>query len=223
MKKIILIPVALLMFGCAHEMPTGEAFKTTEQLKLNSASHWDVLAHHEAGMIKKTLEKSSKLPVFIKEPDKSFPFAKAYHNLLTSSLASEGVTIVTQQASSAATINYVVDVIEHSARYRENKALAKPLAKGVYYLAASALGKGVYDVTTTAMEVVKAPFYAVGGQIAPDFSTPAEVVITTQIVMGKQVLNSDSRVYYVDKRNLAHYSQRAPIPFPHHFTVTDHE
>jgi hypothetical protein len=76
MKKIILFPVALLMLGCAHEMPRGEAFKTTEQLKLNSASHWDVLAHHEAGMIKKTLENLQNCRSLSKNPIKAFLLLK---------------------------------------------------------------------------------------------------------------------------------------------------
>ncbi|MDO9142611.1 MAG: hypothetical protein Q7U38_20000 [Methylobacter sp.] len=220
MKRIALFSAALLISACAHEMPKGEAFESTDQLKLNSASHWDVLAQHEADMIKQTLSASS-LPVFIQEPKAGFPFARAYHHLLTSRLAEKGVQVVTRPDLNAATISYVVDVVEHSPRYRENRALATPLAQGVYYLAGTYLAKGAYDVTTTAMEIVKSPFYAFGNQVAPGFSTSVEVVITTQIIKERRVLNSDSRVYYVDKGNLAHYSHQAPIPLPHRFTLTD--
>jgi hypothetical protein len=224
MKKIVLSSVAaLLIVGCAHEMPVGAAFKTPEQLKLNSAAHWDVLAHHEAGLIKKTLKNSSRLPIFIKEPDNSFPFAQTYHNLLTSSLAAQGAMIVTKPEFNAATVQYKVDVIKHAPHYTEMLGLPTPLAHGVYYLAATALGKGVHDVTTTAIEVVKAPFYAVIDQVKPNFATCSEVVITTQIVMGNQVLNSDSRVYYVERANLSHYAHHAPEPLPHHYTVTDYQ
>jgi len=222
MKRIVLFSAALLISACAHEMPNGEAFKSTDQLKLNSASHWDVLARHEAGMIKHTLSKSPGLPVFIQEPNAGFPFATTYHHLLTSSLAAKGVPVITKPDFNAATISYVVDVVEHSPRYRENQALATPLAQGVYYLAGTYLAKGAYDVTTTAMEIVKSPFYAFGNQVAPGFATSVEVVITTQITKDQRVLNSDSRVYYVDKGNLAHYSRQAPIPLPHRFTLTDH-
>ena len=221
MKKIVLASIALLVSGCAHEMPMGVAFKTPEQLKLNSAAHWDILANHEAGLIKKTLKNSSTLPVFIKEPADSFPFAQAYHHLLTSSLAAQGATIVTRPEFNAATISYVVDIVKHSANYTENMALPTPLGHGVYYLLATALGKGVHDVTSTAIEVVKAPFYAAVDQVKPNLATHVEVVITTQITMGNQVLNSDSRVYYVERGNLAHYAYHAPEALPHHYTVSD--
>ncbi|NOT86033.1 MAG: hypothetical protein HOP02_14905 [Methylococcaceae bacterium] len=223
MKKIALSTVALLIAGCAHEIPMGAAFKTPEQLKLNSAAHWDVLAHHEAGLIKKTLINSSRMPVFIKEPDKSYPFAKTYHNLLTSSLAAQGVTIVTQPEFNAATIRYDVDVVKHNANYTENMGLPTPLGHGVYYLAVTALGKGVHDVTTTAIEIVKAPFYAAVDQVKPNYATHVEVVITTQVVLGNQVLNSDSRVYYVERGNLPHYAYHEPEPVPHHYTVSDYQ
>ena len=223
MKKIVLASVALLVVGCANEMPIGTAFKTPEQLKLNSAAHWDALAHHEADLIKKTLKKSSKLPLYIKAPDNSFPFAAAYHELLTSSLAAQGATILTRPEFNAATIRYSVEIIKHAAHYTEKMGLPTPLAHGVYYLATTSLGKGVHDVTTTAIEVVKAPFYAVSDQFKPNFATCDEVVITTQIILGNQVLNSDSRIYYIERDNLAHFTPRAPEALPHHFAVSEHQ
>lgn len=223
MRTIVLSMAAMLIAGCANEMPMGAAFKTPEQLKLDSAAHWDVLAHHEAGLIKATLSKLSKTPVYVKMPDNSFPFAKAYHSLLTSSLAAQGMMIMTQPDFNAAVIEYHVDSVKHAPHYTKNMGLPTPLAHGVFYLAATALGKGVHDVTTTAMEVVKAPFYAVVDQVKPNFATASEVVITTQILLGKQVLNSDSRVYYVDQRNLGHYAYHAPEALPHHYTVTDYQ
>ncbi len=224
MEKIVLFSLALLMSGCAHEMPIGEPFKSSVQTKLNSASHWDVLAHYEAAVIRNTLvKKSSRMPVFIKKPDKSFPFAQAYHHLLTSSLAAEGVALLTKPEFNAATISYVIDVVEHSGRYQENRALLTPLSRGVYNLASTTLGAGIADVATTTMEVIKSPFYAIGGQITPNYATLVEVVITTQMSRGTQMLNSDSRVYYVEKSNLPHYTFQKTNPLPHHFTVTDHQ
>jgi hypothetical protein len=221
MKKMVLASTVLLMMGCAHEMPVGVAFKSPAQLKLNSAAHWDVLAHNEATLIKKTLKGSSTLPVFIKEPVQSSPFSKAYHQLLTSNLAAQGATILTKAEFNAAVINYTVDVIKHNASFKELGGLPTPLAHGVYYLASSALGRGVHDVTTTAIEVVKAPFYAVADQVKPNFASPVEVVITTQIVLGNQVLNSDSRVYYIEEGSVSNFAYRAPEPLPHHFKVSD--
>lgn len=221
MKKLVLASLAVFISGCAHEMPKGAAFKTPEQLKMNSASHWDVLAHNEAALIKQTLKKSSTLPLYIKAPDHSFPFAQAYHHLLTSNLAAQGAVLVTRPEFNAATVSYVVDVVKHAAHYTEQMGLPTPLGQGVFYLLSSYLGKGVHDVTTTAIEVAKAPAYAVIDQVKPNFATLAEVVITTQITMGNQILNSDSRVYYVDRGNLGHYAYRAPDALPHRFAVTD--
>lgn len=221
MKKIILALTALLLGGCAHEVPQGVAFKKPEQLKLNSASHWDILANHEAGLIMKTLKKSSTLPLYIKEPEHSFPFARTYRHLLTSNIVSMGGSVVTKPEFNSATIQYTVDIIRHSAHFKENMALATPLAQGVYYLAATVLGRGVHDVTTTAMEIIKAPFYAAVDQVKPNIATHLEVVITTQIVMGNQILNSDSRVYYIERGNLPHYSYNEPPAAPHQFKVSD--
>lgn len=223
MKKTVISCLLLVLVGCAHEVPMGTAFKKPEQLKLNSASHWEILAHNEAELIMKTLKNSSTLPLFIKEPNNSFPFAKTYQHLLTSNLVSRGATVVTQQEFNSAIVTYTVDVIKHAAYYKENMSLLTPLAHGVYYLAATVLGKGVHDVTTTGIEIVKSPFYAAVDQVKPNLSTPVEVVITTQIVMGNLVLSSDSRVYYVEQGNLPQYTYRAPDAAPHQFTVSDQQ
>jgi hypothetical protein len=169
------------------------------------------------------LKKSSTLPLYIKEPDNSFPFAKTYQHLLTSNIVALGGSVVTQPEFNTATVKYTVDIIKHSAHFKENLALATPLAQGVYYLAATFLGRGVHDVTTTAIEIAKAPFYAAIDQVKPNIATPIEVVITTQIVMGNQILNSDSRVYYIERGNLPQYTYSAPPVAPHRYTVSDVE
>ncbi len=221
MKNIILGLVALVVAGCAHEVPQGVAFKKPEQLKLNSASHWEILANHEAGLIMKTLKKSSALPLYIKEPANSFPFATTYQHLLTSNIVEMGGNVVIQPEFNTATIAYTVDIINHNAHYVENMGLVTPLAQGVYYLATTVLGRGAHDVTTTAMEIVKSPFYAAVDQVKPNLATHVEVVITTQIVMGNQILSSDSRIYYVERGNLPQYYYQAPPPPTHQFTVSD--
>lgn len=223
MKKTAISCLLLVLVGCAHEVPVGTAFKKPEQLKLNSASHWEILAHNEAALIMKTLKNSSTLPLFIKEPNNSYPFAKTYQHLLTSNLVSQGATVSTQQEFNSATVSYTVDVIKHAAHYKEMMGLMTPLAHGVYYLASTVLGKGVHDVTTTGIEIVKAPFYAAIDQVHPSLSTPVEVVITTQIIMGNLVLSSDSRVYYVEPGNLPQYTYHAPEAVPHRFTVSDQQ
>lgn len=221
MKKLIIASMVLLLGGCAHEVPQGVAFKKPEQLKLNSASHWEILANNEADLIMKTLKKSSTLPLYIKEPSGSYPFAKTYKHLLTSNIVARGGYVVTDPEFNAATISYTVDIVKHSANFKENMKLATPLAQGVYYGAATVLGRGVHDVTTTAIEVVKAPFYAAVDQVKPNLATPVEVVITTQIVLGNQILNSDSRVYYIEKGNLQQYYYPEPSAVPHQFKVSD--
>lgn len=221
MKKTAISCLLLVLVGCAHEVPMGTAFKKPEQLKLNSASHWEILAHNEAALIMKTLKNSSTLPLFIKEPANSFPFAKSYQHLLTSNLVAQGATVTTQQEFNSATVTYSVDVIKHGAHYKDMMGLLTPLAHGVYYLTSTVLGKGVEDVTTTGIEIVKAPFYSAIEQVKPSLTTPVEVVITTQIIMGNLVLSSDSRVYYVDQGNLSQYTYRAPDAVPHRFTVSD--
>mgnify|MGYP000214465452 CR=1 FL=1 len=223
MKKIVLFFTVLFISGCAHEMPYGKGFQSTRQLKLNSASHWDTLAEHEAGMISKTLEFLPNVRVYIKRPAVKVPFAKAYHHLLTSRLAAEGVYIVTEPDFNTAIIKYSVDVIKQPARYEEDRVFETTLAQGVHFLSGTAIAKSIFSVSIAALDVVKVPFYVIGSQ-NDTFSTPTdEVVVTTQIIMNKQVLNSDSRVYYIENANIPHYTYRIPVPAKkiHTFNVTN--
>lgn len=223
MKKIAISSLLLLLAACAHEIPSGVAFKKPEQLKLNSASHWEILAHNEAALIMKALKNSATQPLFIKEPAHSFPFAQTYQHLLTSNLVAQGATVITKPEFNSATVTYTVDVIKHAAHYKEHLSLMTPLAHGVYFLTSTVLGRGVEDVTTTAIETVKAPFYAAIDQVKPNLASLAEVVITTQIVMGNLIVSSDSRVYYVARENLPQYTFNAPEQPPHKFVVTDQQ
>ena len=223
MKKVVLLFTALAVVGCAKEMPTGKAFNESTQLKLNSASHWDVLANHEASMLAETVSSYQNLAVYIKKPSRDVPFLRGYRHLLTSRLVKEGVNVVTEPSFDTATVSYVIDWIQHPTHdYREDNALATPLTQGVYSIAATFLAKGVFDLTETAIDLIKVPAYTLANQFKPDFSTHTEVIITTQIVMGKSVLNSDSRVYYIEQANLPHYFYKKPKvkALPHHFNVT---
>lgn len=221
MKKIAITSLVFLVAGCAHEVPMGVAFQKPEQLKLNSASHWEVMAHNEAGRIVKALKNSAGLPVFIKLPAKASPFAAAYHHLLVSNLVAQGVTVVTQPASNSAELSYNVDVIKHPTNYTEQMGFMTPLAQGVYHLATTSLAQGVHDITSSAIELAKSPFYAAIDQVKPNLATPTEVLITTQVTVGNLVLSSNSSAYYIENANLSQYSYREPDRGPHQFTVSN--
>jgi len=194
MKKLVLLFTLFSLGGCANqsiekaERPNGVAIQTSPQGKYASASHWKILANYEAKGLVSRLNKA----VYIENQNISSPFSDTFYNLLTSSLVQNNAIVVKQRIPSVITVSYNVNVVTHdySSLQDESSSLG---------------GEFVYFLTTFAMEIVKAPFYAIKDQMQKNHSTISEIIVTTQAFENNLILFSNSNVYYIESKNDLNY------------------
>lgn len=96
MKKIMLSLVAgsVLLGGCAapySETPTATNVPTANQLKLQAASHWQVIAEDAANRLTASLDRA---PLYVHQHDQQSQFERAFNQQLISSLLSAGYPVM---------------------------------------------------------------------------------------------------------------------------------
>jgi len=203
-KKIFAVGLSCaVLTGCfelnTSQSPIGTTFETSNQQKMQSAHHWDVLANHQAEMLADS-GKLSGAAFYVDGGSDTSSFGKTYKTLLTSALIKNGLSVSTQP-NGAAVINYEVFIVEHSGR--------EPNRMPVGFW--TALTAGVW----VASEITSPVVGSLGAAIAADsFSgnnlyadTDHEVVITTQVAMNNIIGFSSSNVYYVNGGDTSNYKK----------------
>lgn len=189
--------------------PRATMFAGSEQQKIQSASHWDVLARYESEQILDSFGDASAeaRPLFLNAPDENTsPFATAYHDLLISSLVGSGASVMLSPEDALLTVNYDVQVVEHANRER------LPARPGTY-TALVAVAAGLADSRHWGDQGLVLVPIAMAADLWNNFrkdtdAAVTEVIITTRIQDTRQITHSDSRIYYFNPDDIAHYRDR---------------
>ena len=218
MKGYLLIATIslLIVAGCSHRpVPVATSYPVTAQRKMQAAHHWDVLANDVAQRLKKTLEltfpnAAVKPSLFIQPADsqEKIPFGKAFHSLLTTKLVQQGLVVLTSRSfnEDMLVVNYDMQVIHHKNR---RLTYAPPgmfsLLAGGVWMVDQALKHWTYPGLaafpfTAAADVNSMVDYYLPGE------TNTEVLISTSVIMGKQHIFGDARIYYVNDGDSDHYA-----------------
>lgn len=204
-KLLIACSCVGLLSGCYNvntsQTPIPTAYPSSEQQKMQAAHHWDVLAEYEAKLITASL-KQHNLPVYFESTESSAPFYSSYKNLLTSQLVKHGAVVRTV-SHGAGRVTFTVDVIEHKDRdSRRTPPGSWALLAGGVVVAAHAVDHWSTPAKLLIPAAVAADLYS--GNWIED--TDFEVVITTQVQKGVQLVHSSSNIYYINGGDADHYS-----------------
>lgn len=221
---VLLIGTSLIMLtGCAtnvknslsklSDVPVPIAYLRTNQLKMQAARHWDVLAQYEAERIHAAIKYLSK-PIYIDPPNTS-SFAYAYHAMLQTHLVEKGATLAIRPLAEGVKISYQTQVLEHRGRgYAEKSWIPNFLGgrsdstwdygnSGYYYDS----GNPGWRWGWSDSNYDDGPSNGWGGGYnrvnRPVGMT--EVIITTQVLDGGLVLYSSTNVFYYNPGDTEHY------------------
>lgn len=209
-KGIALCAALSVLAACGSNnylpYPRATMFAGSEQQKLQSASHWDVLARYESEQILSSFGDATAeaRPLFLNSPDENAsPFVTAYHDLLISSLVSNGADVMLSPEDALLTVNYDVQVVEHLNRER------LPARPGTY-TALVAVAAGLAESRKWGDEALVLVPIALAADLWNNFrkdtdAAVTEVIITTRIQDNRQITHSDSRIYYFSPEDMAHY------------------
>lgn len=202
--RSIAVGSVISLGACASPTPVAKTYPMTFQQKMQSASHWDVLAKHVAEDMAKWLPTSGAAgrPLAIRATAASNDFARGFEGFLITRLHELGFAIATE--------GYDSYRIEHEAQVIHHKGKAISLKPGTFTL----LGSGV-AVAKLAENGVKAGAVA-GGAVAAGIAadvaagyvtseTSTEVIVTVTAADQGLVTYRRSFVFYINDADASQY------------------
>lgn len=202
--SLILVTVA----GCSR-IPEPATYAYSEQNKMQAAHHWNVLAADVANRINNELiiNDYMQTPVYIKTtcgsdaspcgPNEASMFDEAFRDLLITQLVGFGVPVHHQPIEDALTINYKVQMVQHTAnRIRTVRpGLITALTTGVMVLR---------DVHETIATIAFSGLVDFANQSLTN-SGHYEVIITTSMVNHERYFFRFSDIYYINDLDIFQY------------------
>lgn len=182
--------------------PRAVTFAGVEQSVARSAAHWNLMAANEAALITGAFESPPSLYLGPADATTS-PFEQAYHRLLSAQLVDNGANVMLNPGTAALQLDYDIMVVSHN-----NGRSLRPRT-GVFSaaFAIAAIAGNVPNWEDNSLAIVP---LALGLDILNDLwrdtrATMSEVIVTTTLHDGSQLLRSDARIYYVRDADLANY------------------
>jgi hypothetical protein len=208
--RVTLIFIFLLA-GCSARIPEPIDYPYSQQQKMQSSHHWEVLAKDLANRINNQLIITDNIQsaVYV-EPtcgDESTPcppnmtssFNEAFRDLLITHLFDYGIPTRNQMKEDTITIQYKVQIVRH------NKDRFRSLQPGVLTAISSAIvvlrnapSNLVLLASGVAADIANTTFTANGHY---------EIIITTSMVKDEKYLFRASDIYYINDEDFYHYQE----------------
>lgn len=230
MKKLWVAGAALVMLGlggCASryaDVPAPTRFENSDQLKLQAANHWHLIAENAAFDIAKDLkDKLNGRAVYVPEPGNEQPFVQGFRELLTTALVGQGVPVSTVPQNAL-----TVDVRYSIYRFSPDRA------KNTYYYGdATMLAAGLWAIGGLATAEIfpargvdagaKLLTLAAGldgfawltneqmgrGKNAYGQVPQSEITLTASVVDGTRIISRRTNIYYAADEDKALYWNKA--------------
>lgn len=212
-RLIILIPL-LIFCSCTGRVPEPTNHQYSQQKKMQSSHHWEVLAEDLADRINNQLILTDNIerPVFVKatcgdeakscEELQTSSFNEAFRDLLITNMFEYGVPTNSEPDDEVINVLYKVQIVRHnSERLRTLQPGILTALSGAIVVLRDApanlliLASGMLaDVTNTSL--------AIKGSY--------EIIITTSMVDKGQYLFRASDIYYINDKDFLHYQENKP-------------
>lgn len=210
-RGLVLFCLSAALLACGNNqhlpIPRATMFPGAAQQKVQSASHWDVLARHESEQILAALGDGNGTitpSLYLGQPARNAgAFQNAWHNMLISGLVNKGAAVMRSPESALFTVEYEVQVVEHASRER------LPLRPGAV-TAFFALAAGIDDSQFWEDQGLVLIPIGVAADLWNAFNRDTsaevtEVIITTRVLDTRQIAHASTRIYYFDPDDIAQY------------------
>lgn len=209
MKKILVLfggtalSIAMLA-GCAQSpIPVAGNFDITEQKKVRSAGHWQVISQNAARETLKMLDASgvpSSTLLSVAQPENATSFEITFHEMLITELVRSGRRVTTQ-VQNALQISYKVQLVEHnSKRPHFVPGLHTMLTSGVGVIH-GLLNQHIDTQIAGVLGMAAIADYA--ESVNSGGPTHTELVLTTSATTPDQILTRKTDIYYIENADSA--------------------
>lgn len=204
----VALALAALLAGCAQSpIPVSGNFDLTEQKKVRSAGHWQVVARDAAQQTLKMLDTAgvaSNARLTVAAPDKATAFEKTFHEMLVTELVKTGRR-VTLSEQTPLQISYKVQVVVHNS--------PRPHFVPGFYTALAAGVSAAYGLGTAHLDAQLVGGLALaaaadhGSSVYSGGPTATELVLTTSAGTPEQILSRKTDVYYLENVDATLFKQ----------------
>ncbi|MEQ1600933.1 MAG: hypothetical protein ABL885_04075 [Methylophilaceae bacterium] len=186
----------MLIAGCTtpfSETPIATNFPTSNQLRLQAASHWDTISDDVAKKFSASLSNNKSTPLYV-QAVQTTPFNRAVTNQLITSLVQNGYTVV-KNPSGTLKVDIDTQVVAFSPNRSQGKYGGEPtpLTVGVWVL-------GDLTIGASPKTVFKSE-WAAGAR------PKTEIIINTSVSDEQQYIARSTNVYYVADSDSSLYAQ----------------
>lgn len=211
-RGLVLLSLSAALLACSSSnnhlpYPRAIMFPGAEQQKVQSASHWDVLARHESEQILAALGDGNGTitpSLYLGNPARNAgAFRSAWHNMLVSGLVNSGVAVMRSPENALFTLDYDVQVVEHASRE------SLPLRPGTV-TAFFAMAAGIDDSQFWEDQGLVLIPIGLAADLWNKFNRDTsaevtEVIVSTRVMDSQQIVHASTRVYYFDPDDIAQY------------------
>lgn len=194
--------------GCAQSpIPISGNFDLTEQKKVRSAGHWQVVARDAAKQTLRMLDTAgvaanARLTVVV--PDKATVFEKTFYDMLVTEIVQTGRRVTTSEQNPLQ-LNYKVQLVVHNS--------PRPNFVPGFFTTLTAGVSAAYGLRNTHLDTQLLGVFGLaaaadyGSSVASGGPTHTELVLTTSAGTPDQILSRKTDIYYIENVDSSLFKQ----------------
>lgn len=214
LRIVTLVASTMLLAGCVApytEAPVATNFKTEYQKKLQSASHWQLIAEDTSAQLISRLPRTQQ-KLYVAQHSELSPFQKAFNQQLISSLIAAGYLVMkTPNEHNTLTVDVKTDPVRFSKTPKRTPYIgeATTLAGGLWVL------RNIYrDTSPGAAMMGAAVSYDIYNFLSSEYAAGAtpktELVVTASISDSTRYYANTTNVYYTTDSDWHNYAAQLP-------------
>lgn len=214
MRIVTLVASTMLLAGCVApytEAPVATNFKTENQKKLQSASHWQLIAEDTSAQLIRALP-STQQGLYVVQNAEQSPFQKAFNQQLISSLIAAGYPVM-KHSNDRSTLT--VDVKADPVRFTKNPKRAPLVGEATTLAGGLWVLRNIYRDTSPGAAMMGAAvsydiYNYLNSQYASGPTPKTELVVTASISDNNRYYANSTNVYYTTDSDWHNYASLLP-------------
>lgn len=215
-KRIFtLVASTMLLAGCVApytEAPVATNFKKEDQKKLQSASHWQLIAEDTSAQIIQALPRTQQ-PLYVVQNAEQSPFQKTFNQQLISSLIAAGYPVMKHPNDGyTLTVDVKADPVRFSNQPKRTPHVgeATTIAGGLWVL------RNIYRNTSPGAAMMGAAlsydiYNFLNSKNASGPTPKTELLVTASVSDNNRYYANSTNVYYTTDNDWHNYKSQLPV------------
>lgn len=213
MQKVVigLLAGTVLLTGCARhsETPIATNFEYQKQLKMQAASHWQLIAQDTAQRL--MAQAQEKRPLFVRQSPQQSAFEKTFNQQLIASLLAAGYPVLKEGAYSRDAL--VVEVSAVPLPFSPNRQQYKTTGKWTMLTGGLWVLERIYDKVSPGAAMMAGAVAAdsawwLRSEFASGPTPRTELIVTTNISSNDRYYAQTTNAYYTSDTDWHLYAQQ---------------